>query len=46
MNWQTYENEKEKWDDNENVSADITYLPHTNVLMKLNTHGQQSSKDK
>ena len=46
LNWQTYENEKEKWDDNENVSADITYLPHTNVLMKLNTHGQQSSKDK
>ena len=46
LNWQTYENEKQKWDDNENVSADITYLPHTNVLMKLNTHGQQSSKDK
>ncbi|WP_311433268.1 hypothetical protein [Finegoldia magna] len=46
MNWQTYENEKQKWDDNGNVSADITFLPHTNVLMKLNTHDQQSSKDK
>ncbi|MDU7502161.1 MAG: hypothetical protein E7K75_06365 [Finegoldia magna] len=46
LNWQTYENEKQKWDDNGNVSADITFLPHTNVLMKLNTHGQQSSKDK
>lgn len=46
LNWQTYKNEKEKWDNNENISADITYLPHTNVLMKLNTHGQQSSKDK
>lgn len=46
LNWQTYDNEKEKWNGKENVSADITYLPHTNVLMKLNTHGQQSSKDK
>ena len=46
LNWQTYKNEKEKWNNNENISADITYLPHTNVLMKLNTHGQQSSKDK
>lgn len=46
LNWQTYKNEKEKWDNNENISADITYLPHTNVLMNLNTHGQQSSKDK
>ena len=46
LNGQTYDNEKEKWDNKGNVSADITYLPHTNVLMKLNTHGQQSSKDK
>ena len=34
----TYDTEKEKWTPQDNVSADITYLPHTDVLMELKTH--------
>lgn len=37
INSKTCDKEKEKWRNNENVLADIKYLPHTNVLMELNT---------
>ena len=34
----TYDTEKEKWKPQDNISADITYLPHTDVLMELKTY--------
>ena len=37
INFQTYDREKEKWQTDENVLADVSYLPHTSILMELNT---------
>lgn len=37
INFQTYDREKEKWQPGENVLADVSYLPHTSILMELNT---------
>lgn len=37
INFQTYDREKEKWQPDENVLADVSYLPHTSILMELNT---------
>ncbi len=37
INSQTYDREKEKWQTGENVLADVSYLPHTGILMELNT---------
>lgn len=42
INSKTYDKEKEKWRNNENVLADVKYLPHTNVLMELNTSEESS----
>lgn len=37
INSETYDLEKEKWKDDEFVSAYVQYLPHTGVLMNLKT---------
>lgn len=42
INSKTCDKEKEKWRNNENVLADVKYLPHTNVLMELNTSEESS----
>ena len=41
INSKTYDKEKEKWKNNETVSGDIKYLPHTGILMHLNTFEQK-----
>lgn len=42
INSKTYDKEKEKWRNNENVLTDIKYLPHTWILMELNTSEESS----
>lgn len=37
----TYDKEEEKWNDYDNVSASIKYLPHTEVLMNLKTYKEK-----
>lgn len=37
----TYDKEKEEWNDYDNVSASIKYLPHTEVLMNLKTYKEK-----
>ena len=41
INGETYDREKEKWGPYDNVLADIKYLPHTGVLIKLNTEEEK-----
>lgn len=38
INGETYDREKEKWGPYDNVLANIKYLPHTGVLIKLDTN--------
>ena len=42
INGETYDREKEKWGPYDNVLADIKYLPHTEVLIKLDTEKGES----
>lgn len=35
INSKTYDNEKEKFKGDENILANVKYLPNTNVLMNL-----------
>lgn len=42
INGETYDREKEKWGPYDNVLADIKYLPHTEVLIKLETEKGES----
>lgn len=41
IDFKTYDEEKEKWNDYDNVSAYIKYLPQTGVLMNLKTYKEK-----
>lgn len=42
INSDTLDIEKEKWKDDENVLANVKYLPHTGVLMSYKTYREKS----